>query len=435
METRIYNDVALHGALVMSKNESGFPENPQVGTIIVKDYCLYAYIRIGGMETWYPFANKTNSYVHVQGEAALTWTVVHNLGTADVWIQVNDESGNIVQVGKTTIDENSFTLNFTQATKGTVVVVAPDTIDVPGVKATSINVANDSVIIDNSGVRVNGSYVLTSANIETQINNAVAVETSARIAADANLQSSIDAEVTARAAADTTLQANIDAEVARATGVEGLLTNLTTTAKTNLVSAINEVKGLIPATGVRYIGAITSNSGISDINPGALYYVTAPMFIYVYDVMGNIIEVENYVSGDCLLVVKRYLPWSVNINTNRAIVRIASGGSIGAYAKVESSSFTLPTTAANQSIGAVSVSTARSIKYTVQVAAGTSYQVSEILLIHDDTNVSMTQYGVVTTGSELATFDADISAGYVRLLTTPVNANTTFKIVRSTIAP
>lgn len=417
METRIYNDVALHGALVMSKNESGFPENPQVGTIIVKDYCLYAYIRIGGMETWYPFANKTNSYVHVQGEAALTWTVVHNLGTADVWIQVNDESGNIVQVGKTTIDENSFTLNFTQATKGTVVVVAPDTIDVPGVKATSINVANDSVIIDNSGVRVNGSYVLTSANIETQINNAVAVETSARIAADANLQSSIDAEV------------------ARATGVEGLLTNLTTTAKTNLVSAINEVKGLIPATGVRYIGAITSNSGISDINPGALYYVTAPMFIYVYDVMGNIIEVENYVSGDCLLVVKRYLPWSVNINTNRAIVRIASGGSIGAYAKVESSSFTLPTTAANQSIGAVSVSTARSIKYTVQVAAGTSYQVSEILLIHDDTNVSMTQYGVVTTGSELATFDADISAGYVRLLTTPVNANTTFKIVRSTIAP
>lgn len=417
METRIYNDVALHGALVMSKNESGFPENPQVGTIIVKDYCLYAYIRIGGMETWYPFANKTNSYVHVQGEAALTWTVDHNLGTADVWIQVKDESGNIVQVGKTTIDENSFTLNFTQATKGTVVVVAPDTIDVPGVKATSINVANDSVIIDNSGVRVNGSYVLTSANIETQINNAVAVETSARISADSTLQNSIDAEV------------------ARATGVEGLLTNLTTTAKTNLVSAINEVKGLIPATGVRYIGAITSNSGISDINPGALYYVTAPMFIYVYDVMGNIIEVENYVSGDCLLVVKRYLPWSVNINTNRAIVRIASGGSIGAYAKVESSSFTLPTTAANQSIGAVSVSTARSIKYTVQVAAGTSYQVSEILLIHDDTNVSMTQYGVVTTGSELATFDADISASYVRLLTTPVNANTTFKIVRSAIAP
>lgn len=417
METRIYNDVALHGALVMSKNESGFPENPQIGTIIVKDFCLYAYIRIGGMETWYPFANKTNSYVHVQGEAALTWTVDHNLGTADVWIQVKDESGNIVQVGKTTIDENSFTLNFTQATKGTVVVVAPDTIDVPGVKATSINVANDSVIIDNSGVRVNGSYVLTSANIETQINNAVAVETSARISADSTLQNSIDAEV------------------ARATGVEGLLTNLTTTAKTNLVSAINEVKGLIPATGVRYIGAITSNSGISDINPGALYYVTAPMFIYVYDVMGNIIEVENYVSGDCLLVVKRYLPWSVNINTNRAIVRIASGGSIGAYAKVESSSFTLPTTAANQSIGAVSVSTARSIKYTVQVAAGTSYQVSEILLIHDDTNVSMTQYGVVTTGSELATFDADISASYVRLLTTPVNANTTFKIVRSAIAP
>jgi hypothetical protein len=42
----------------------------------------------------------------------------------------------------------------------------------------------------------------------------------------------------------TNLQNNIDAEVLRATGVEGTLTNLTTTDKTNLVNAINEVKGL-----------------------------------------------------------------------------------------------------------------------------------------------------------------------------------------------
>ena len=323
METRIYNDVALHGALVMSKNESGFPENPQVGTIIVKDYCLYAYIRIGGMETWYPFANKTNSYVHVQGEAALTWTVVHDLGTADVWIQVKDESGNIVQVGKKTIDENSFTLNFTQATKGTVVVVAPDTIDVPGVKATSINVANDSVIIDNSGVRVNGSYVLTSANIETQINNAVAVETSARIAADGNLSS------------------------------------LTTADRSNLVAAINEVKS----------GAV----GKTDNN----------------------------------------LP-------------LTNGGISSAVLETSS-------TTPNQVADSISASAARSVKYLVQVTSGTSYQVCELLLLHNSTTVSMTQYATITTGSELASFDADISSGSIRLLVTPVNALTTFKVVRTSV--
>lgn len=38
-----------------------------------------------------------------------------------------------------------------------------------------------------------------------------------------------------------TLQNNIDAEVSRATGVEGSLTSLTTTDKSNLVSAVNEV--------------------------------------------------------------------------------------------------------------------------------------------------------------------------------------------------
>jgi len=341
METRIYNDVALHGALVMSKNESGFPENPQVGTIIVKDYCLYAYIRIGGMETWYPFANKTNSYVHVQGEAALTWTVVHNLGTADVWIQVKDEFGNIVQVGKTTIDKNSFTLNFTQATKGTVVVVAPDTIDVPGVKATSINVANGSVVIDNSGVRVNGSYVLTSANIETQINNAVAVETSARIAADANLQSSIDIEVTARRAAD------------------GDLTSHTTANRSNLVSAINEVKS--GAVGKTDNNLPLTNGGISSA----------------------VLETSN--------------------------------------------------TTPNQVADSISASAARSVKYLVQVTSGTSYQVCELLLVHNSTTVSMTQYATITTGSELASFDADISSGSIRLLVTPVNALTTFKVVRTSV--
>lgn len=51
----------------------------------------------------------------------------------------------------------------------------------------------------------------------------------------------ISDEETARIAADTDLQNQITAEVSRAKGVEGTLSNLTTTAKSNLVSAINEV--------------------------------------------------------------------------------------------------------------------------------------------------------------------------------------------------
>jgi hypothetical protein len=37
------------------------------------------------------------------------------------------------------------------------------------------------------------------------------------------------------------------------------------------------------------------------------------------------------------------------------------------------------------------------------------------------------------TGSSLASFDADINAGNLRLLTSPVNAVTTYKIVKTLI--
>ena len=188
METRVLSNLNVQGALVMSKDEADFPADPAIGTFVIKDQCLFGYLKIGGMETWYPFANKTNSYVHVQAIDALTWTVTHNLETSDVWIQVKDHNGNIINVGKTDIDENSFQLTFTEAVRGTAVVVAPDSIDVPGVKASFIDVANGSVHIDSSGVRVNGEYVLTSAVVDA----AVAAEATIRAAADLDLQNQID---------------------------------------------------------------------------------------------------------------------------------------------------------------------------------------------------------------------------------------------------
>lgn len=171
---QVYSDLSIGGALVLSRDEADFPINPRVGTIIVKNQCLYAYIKIGGLESWYPFASKTHSFVHVQGVALLHWVVNHGLGTKNLWIQVKDATGNIISVGKRDIDDNSFTLNFTQAIVGTVLVVAPDSVDVPEVMASIVNVANSAVLIDSSGVRINGSYALTGANITQQITDAVA---------------------------------------------------------------------------------------------------------------------------------------------------------------------------------------------------------------------------------------------------------------------
>ena len=162
METRVLNDLSLVGAMVFETDNADWPSNPAIGTMILKNQVLYAYIAVGGMETWYPFSTPTNSYVHTQGLASTTWVVNHGLGTTNVWFQVKDANGNVVIAGKEDINDNSFRLSFTSAITGTVMVVAPDTIDVPAVRATMIDVGTVQIRSDN--ISINGNNVLTAAS-------------------------------------------------------------------------------------------------------------------------------------------------------------------------------------------------------------------------------------------------------------------------------
>jgi len=237
MESRIYNDLALYGALVMEVNESGFPANPKIGTIIIKDKCLFAYIKVGDLETWYPFASKTNSYIHSQGLDSVTWVVTHNLNTTNLWIQVKDQNGNILSVGKQDIDANSFRLTFTSAVRGTVMVVAPDTVDVPLLKASLIQVGQ-AVEINTSGVYINGSAALTAANIQPQIDASIAAvvgaapaaldtleEIAAQLANDQSAVSALTTTVSNKANSDlsnvTTLPAGVVAQLKGDKGDKG----------------------------------------------------------------------------------------------------------------------------------------------------------------------------------------------------------------------
>ena len=262
METRVYSDLALHGALVMSKNETAFPENPVLGTMVIKDYCLYAYIQLGTMQTWFPFSKATNSYVHVQSSASTTWIVQHNLGTSDVWFQVTDATGNVIYVGKTDIDENSFQLDFTTAAVGRCVVVAPDSINVPQISATSISVANDYVVIDGSGVLINGSYALTASSVASDISVAVAAEATLRSNADTTLQANIDAEETSRTNSDVTLQNNINTEITRASNAEATLQANIDAEYTRALAAEASIQAAVTALGNAFNYVATVDGGV-----------------------------------------------------------------------------------------------------------------------------------------------------------------------------
>jgi hypothetical protein len=95
------------------------------------------------------------------------------------------------------------------------------------------------------------------------------------------------------------------------------------------------------------------------------------------------------------------------------------------------------TTATTQvAIHTFAAATFRSARFTVQVTNSTdsTYHLTEILMIHDGTTPSITEYGTIFTGSAEATFDADISSGNVRLLATPASTDTMeFKVVAHSI--
>ena len=93
------------------------------------------------------------------------------------------------------------------------------------------------------------------------------------------------------------------------------------------------------------------------------------------------------------------------------------------------------TTTANQVLDSFAAASFRTAKYTIQVhdTANNYYHSCEILLIHDGATVYMTEYAIVYTSVSLASFNADISGGNVRLLVTPTNNTNNIRVVRSTL--
>lgn len=122
--------------------------------------------------------------------------------------------------------------------------------------------------------------------------------------------------------------------------------------------------------------------------------------------------------------------WSLDTNTY-----LTAGSTLQSmsYHDVVSVRLTTTATTANQIVDSSSIATYRSVTYTIQVTSGSAYQSSQVTIIHDGTNVYMSEYGTVQTGAALATFDADISSGNLRLLVTPVNSSTVVTAVGTKI--
>jgi len=72
------------------------------------------------------------------------------------------------------------------------------------------------------------------------------------------------------------------------------------------------------------------------------------------------------------------------------------------------------------------------VKAFISVVEGTARHVTEILITHDGTTAYATEYGTVSTGSSLASFDVDISGSDIRILATGADATSKVYLVTFT---
>ena len=117
------------------------------------------------------------------------------------------------------------------------------------------------------------------------------------------------------------------------------------------------------------------------------------------------------------------------------IITASSGVDLGDPGIVTLSSDTLTTTSTSaDTVASVSATVNRSATFQVQVTRGTQYHMTTINVIHNGTVAFMSEYGTIRTGAVLATFDADISGGNLRLRATPTSTDSTvFKLSKTVI--
>lgn len=110
------------------------------------------------------------------------------------------------------------------------------------------------------------------------------------------------------------------------------------------------------------------------------------------------------------------------------------GGSITSKDNVYSSNSASISTTSTTSIDTFDKTVYRLSKYIIQVTQSTSYQASEILILHNGSEAFITEYGVVRSNSNLANFSTDIDGNNVRLLVNMISATAaTIKMNRISI--
>lgn len=165
----------------------------------------------------------------------------------------------------------------------------------------SVPVKTSDLINDGNGPRDDNKPFTT----EPQVQQIVYASITERFG---DLNKRIDDEIIDRENADTTLGRRIDDEEARAKSVEGTLSNLTTDAKSNLVSAINEVDAHADsnATNISNIQELIPNTATSENQLADKAFVNSSIATNTANFIGTFNSVEELEAYSGLLTNNDY---------------------------------------------------------------------------------------------------------------------------------
>lgn len=189
--------------------------------------------------------------------------------------------------------------------------------------------------------------------------------------------------------------------------------------------AVADISGAAPLASPVFTGTV---SGTFSGNGAALTSLTGANVTGTVPLATSAVTISGTYAGSLtssqVTTAFGFMPASSGSNTALSLVNGAFG----------SATLTTSATTANQVVDSIAITAARSVKYLIQITAGTSYHAMEMLIIHDGTTAYASQSNDVFTSSILASFDSTIVGGNLQLLVTPVNAVSTIKVIRTSVA-
>ena len=291
-----------------------------------------------------------------------------------------------------------------------------------------------------ASIGVDGNAIFSGI---TTIGGNVKVGTGITLSPDGNIYSTGVTTVTGNLVVGGDLDVTGDISYDEVTGRNLDISGVSTSAKSH-VGVDTGVYGeeLVVTGDARVTGILTIGTGSIVLDP------TAKQLRGLEEIVigiANTITIKQDTKGEIEFTDAGGTPKSVgigstvSINTSGIITATNFQGNLsGNLTMMDAavlSGVSTTTTTNETTIDNFAAATYRSAKYLLQVTQGSSYQSSEILIVHDGSNSYGTEYAILkTTPNTLATFDTSIDDGNVLLKATPSSSSSTvFKIVRTSV--